>query len=126
MSRGGCTLGVILAVFIALIACPARHPQEAVNHIARVIVVSRDRARLVEVHGGGALAEESARAGSVERRNGAVASAKEAVNGTAHVKVVSRDRTPRVDTLGESPLAAERRDDAVASALETVNGIARI
>jgi hypothetical protein len=117
LSRGGCTHGAILAVFIAVIACPARHPQEAMKCSAPIIVVSRDRAHRVDTLG---LATQAC-AGSVERRDGAVASAQETVNGTARVKVVSRDCTRRVDTLGDGTQACagsvERGDDAVARAV---------
>ena len=56
-----------------------RSPQEAVNHIARVLGVPRDRPRRVDAVGSGALASSCARARGIECRKVAF--------GRAHVAV---------------------------------------
>ena len=78
--------------------------QEAVVHIARVNVESRDRPRRVDVPGEGALTRACARARNVERGDSTVASAQEAVGYVACVNVVSRDRPRRVDAEGDGAL----------------------
>src|SRR5207244_2528935 len=78
-----------------------RVPQEAVNDIIRVSIVSRDRPCWVIAVGNGTLESASARAWSVERRKSAVVSAHEAVTHIARVNVVSRDRPLRVDVEAE-------------------------
>ena len=85
---------------------PVGTAQEAVIHIARVSVVSRDHARQVEAEGNGALEGACARARSIEGREGAVASAQEAVVHIARVLVDSRDHPRRVDAEAEGALAS--------------------
>src|SRR5438477_12806830 len=83
-------------------------PQEAVNDIVRVSIVSRDRPCWVIAVGNGTLESASARAWSVERRESAVVSAHEAVVHIAFVEVVSRDRARRVVGEGAGSLESTR------------------
>ena len=53
--------------------------EEAVIHVACILVISRDRPCRVVAVGGGALAGACARAGSIERGDGAVVIPQEAV-----------------------------------------------
>src|SRR4029077_2510394 len=59
--------------------------QEAVSHIARVNVASRDRLRRIDVAGEGTLARTCARTRDVEGSDGTVRSAQETVKHTARV-----------------------------------------
>src|SRR5437867_3755171 len=79
--------------------------QEAVSHIARVNVASRDRLRRIDVAGEGTLARTCARTRDVEGSDGTVRSAQETVNRTARVGVASRNRPCRVDGEGDCALA---------------------
>src|SRR5438477_7889311 len=109
-----------------------RVPQEAVNDIIPVNIVSRDRPCLVIAVGNGTLESASARAWSVERRESAVVSAHEAVVHIAFVEVVSRDRARWVVREGDGTLEStssrarcvERGERAVGSAHEAMKHVA--
>ena len=77
---------------------------EAVIHIVRVRVVSRDSARRVDADGEGSLSVARACARSVEVGYGAIGSAHEAVSHIAGNTVYSRDSPRRVDAGGEGSL----------------------
>src|SRR5260370_41857026 len=71
------------------------------SHKFRVKVKSCDRPGRVDALREGPLAGDCARARSVKRGEGAVASAHEAVSHKACVCVVSREHSRRVDVVGE-------------------------
>ena len=73
-----------------VVMVPSGARDEAMKHIAVVIVVSRDLPCRIDVIGEGALAKTRARARNIERRDGAVGSAHEAVDHAADT-VVTRD-----------------------------------
>ena len=103
-------------------------PQEAMIHIAVVIVVSRDLPCRIDVIGEGALAKTRARARRIERGQGAVGSAQEAVDVAADT-VVTRDRARGVDAVSIGVRRArpiERGEGAAGSAHEAVTHVARV
>ena len=71
-------------------------PKEAVTHIARVVVFSRDRARRIDTDGEGAVDCPW----YVKGRQGSVGSPQVAVVVTIRVDVDACDRTCRVDARG--------------------------
>src|ERR1019366_4324302 len=82
-----------------------RHSEEAVIHVVRVNVESRDRPLPVVGHGVGALAGACARARSIEGGYHTVGSAQEAVSRVVHVNVLTHDRPLCVVAFGNGALA---------------------
>ena len=81
-----------------------RSAHEAVIHIARVRVPSRDRPLRIDGQWLGALEGTCARARGIEGGGSAVRSAHEAVIHIVRVRVQSRDRPRRVDAVGDGAL----------------------
>src|SRR6266446_1263827 len=106
-----------------------RGAHEAVNHVARVKVVSRNRACRIDVLAKGALARTRARAWSIESREGAVGSAQVAVVHIAGVTALSRDCPRRIDAESDGGYLArrvERGKGAVRTPQEAVTDVARV